>query len=435
MPENTSFLNIAKSKLASFWSFYYYPLVVGFFLVAILGVVSIWNGSFNKTSEPTTAIHGYVQWQIKNTENLESFLNYGGLVRDSGHYTFIAKNGDYLVADDPKFLDNFAFFPLYPMQIRLTHELTRLDYPQAVLLTGLVNTLLFCCVLYLTLSRYIGDKVKLRFVFLLACLLPFNYFFFVSYSESLFASLLLLIINLVIESKNSHNFKAWLWLLPVLSFLIALTRSPGAMVSVFLFVCLLEMNYTGKNSLATFQKNLSKNLLLICSILANIAGIVSFLAYGYHKTGNFWISKDVQAHWDRGSTNNIFEPILNFFADVVFKCLHETCNMINYSNQVYWAMALILMAFSLVVSFKYFSKTNLFFGITAISIVFFALPLTTNVLLSIHRLFIVAPIYYIFLPIFMFNYISPKYHRLLIIGLMMFFVLTASFYYKVEYVG
>ncbi len=420
-----------------FWSFFHFPIIVGVCLIFLLALVGIWNGNYNKFVDSTTAIHGYHQWDLKNTDSLDSFLNYGGLVRDSGHYTFIAKNGSYLVADNSKFLDNFAFFPLYPMEIRFIHTITFLDYPQSVLLTGFINTLLFCCLLYLFLNKYIVSKDTLDKVFLLSCLLPFNYFFFVSYSESLFGSLLLLIL-LILRLCNFSNpvnkFHISLYLLPLLTFLISLTRSPGVIISVMIGLLLIQSGY--KNFLLLFSKqNLRVTMLLLFSIFTNISGLVSFLLYGFIQTGNFWISRDVQANWDRGSTKNILEPIFNFISDTVLRCLTDYCYATNYINPVYWGFSLVLIILSLVVSIKYFRKTPLFIPIFFSSILFCALPLTTNTLMSLHRLFIISPIYFLFLPIFITHYIPKKYYHIILCLFVMFFFITASYYYKIETVG
>lgn len=437
MKNTNTTLQIIKSKLISFWSFFHFPIIVGVCMIFLLALVGIWNGNYNKTNEQVTKTGNYIQWKIENIKNISTFFDNAGLIRDSGHYSFIAKNGGYTVYDDPKYLDLFAFFPLYPAQIRLTHEITQLNYSSSALLSGFINTLLFCSVLYLFLSQYTKDTSKLNTTFLIAILLPFNFFFFVSYTESLFSLLVLSIIYITIKIYESTSFKNWFWFLPILCLMVSLTRSPGVMVSAFLSCVLLEINYNSnwKVFIHKVKQNFHKNILILISILANIVGIFSFLLYGFVQTGNFWISRDIQANWGRGETKNIFEPIFDFIANPVLKCLAEICSLSDNTHNIYRGIALLISVCCIILAVKYFNNQILFKSILVLSVLFCILPLTTNTLLSYNRLSNVSPLYLVFLPIFIYNLIPKDYHKIFMIFMCMFYFIGISYYYKVEFIG
>src|SRR3989344_6660943 len=148
--------------------------------------------------------------EIAQQYNLPKFIttlaNFDGV-----HYLLIAKNG-YTQYQQ-------AFFPLYPLLIRLLSPLFSSNY----LLTGLfISNFSFLLGLfylnkYLLISKYPISNIKYLFLFLIA--FPSSFFFGAVYTEGLF---FLLIISTLYFLKKENYF-----LTAVFAFLASLTRLIG----------------------------------------------------------------------------------------------------------------------------------------------------------------------------------------------------------------
>ena len=185
---------------------------------------------------------------------ISALANFDGL-----HYILIAKNG-YSEFEQ-------AFFPLYPLIIRLVAPL----FSNNQLLTGLlisnVSFLFGLILFYKYLKLISSDSIRfnpiLSVLFLLA--FPTSFYFGAVYTEGLF--FLLLVSTLYFRKKESYL------LVIIFSFLAALTRFIG----VFLIIPII---------LHFFNKNKKPNIYHLASIISPLIGLVLYCFYLWQTTGD-----------------------------------------------------------------------------------------------------------------------------------------------------
>lgn len=393
-------------------------------------VLSIWSNIYNNSSP--TVINS---WRPERITNIINFAYQNGYTWDSRHYSNIAEFG-YDHVDEHQD-EEYAFFPLFPLQIKLVAMITGLAYPIATTIAGFINTILVFWLVHnffrVYLTKYIPEQLKnLNNIFLLFVLLPFNYFYIFAYTESLFVLLMTAILTYLLHIKIVNK---WFCFLPALSYMMGITRSPGIFISLVFVFTFLQINFA--KSWADFiincRLNWKSNLVLVISIIANIAGLLSFLYYGFLKTGNFWISRDVQKFWGRESSGiNIFEPIYNGLFEL-FK--QDKCWGYCTQTYIYYYFAFLLILICAWIFYKYFRNNIFNYNFLILSICFTVLPLTTNQLASYNRIFAVSPIYYIIFPIFLVYYIPSRYYDLLIIFLCCLYTVFISLFSLYYWVG
>jgi hypothetical protein len=146
---------------------------------------------------------------------------------DGGFYLDIAAHGyPHGFSYDPsgKLTGNtLAFFPLYPMLVRVVHEITRLDIPVAGIVTANLALIAALIVVLLLFCRLYGRRTSIVAVVLLAGAQPMSLVFLMSYSESLF---LALAAGMLLAAHR----RAWLTA-GLLALLVGLTR-PAAVAAV-----------------------------------------------------------------------------------------------------------------------------------------------------------------------------------------------------------
>ncbi|MFC1759553.1 hypothetical protein ACFL2H_12440 [Planctomycetota bacterium] len=133
------------------------------FAAIALFALAIWGAAtFHPELEPG--------WQI-------AFQRY-----DCGHYAEIARNG-YSYSDGSR--SNVAFFPLFPLAIRVTHEASGLPYEACGALVS--NIAFYVGMLYLVeYLRFIGVSTSGAWLY---AIFPTTFFFHIPYSESMFVCL------------------------------------------------------------------------------------------------------------------------------------------------------------------------------------------------------------------------------------------------------
>jgi hypothetical protein len=136
---------------------------------------------------------------------------------DGGWYTRIVEGG----YDETK--STAAFWPLYPMLVRLVGEGTRWSPETAGVLVSHLAFLGALLVLHRLVRDRYGEEIATRSIWLLA-LSPVAFFFSAFYTEALF---LFLSVSAIWLARTSR----WTWAAPVLG-LAALTRSTGVLVAV-----------------------------------------------------------------------------------------------------------------------------------------------------------------------------------------------------------
>jgi hypothetical protein len=201
---------------------------------------------------------------------------------DSGWYVGIAENGYETPSNPPGRETNHAFFPLYPLLMRLLSRLTGLE-------TTLAGSLISGACLLLSLPLF-AAWVKRRFgegrvlpSTLVLLLFPTSLFFAAVYTESLLLLLVLLAVDLVERDRPVPA--------TVAGYLAGLTRISGVVLAPFLFlVSLRESRSRGP---------LGPRAFLRATVLggAPLAGFGTFCAYFLWKFGDPFLFVSAQHSW------------------------------------------------------------------------------------------------------------------------------------------
>jgi hypothetical protein len=157
-----------------------------------------------------------------------------GLFRwDSEWYARIADQGyiapSAIIAGEQR---NTAFFPLYPLCVRLVKLVVGNTWIAGLLVANLAF-LAAAIILHRLVRDRLGDATARRAVVLL-CVSPFSIFFMAMYSESLFLALAL-------AAFHAADKRHWFWA-SVLVGLAGATRVTGCLLLVGLFILYLEQS-------------------------------------------------------------------------------------------------------------------------------------------------------------------------------------------------
>lgn len=152
----------------------------------------------------------------------------GWLRWDSGWYLDIARRGYWL--DPQTHLGSVAFFPLYPLLMRVLGQIIG-SIPAAGLVISNLAFAAALALLYDLTARRAGRDVARR-TLLFLCVFPFSVFFSAVYTESLF--LLLVVLSFWLAERGR-----WWWS-GTAGLLCALTRSVGVALGPALFLLYLN---------------------------------------------------------------------------------------------------------------------------------------------------------------------------------------------------
>jgi len=198
---------------------------------------------------------------------------------DAAHYLDLARDG-YLQA--PFDLNNsrsqkFAFFPLFPLVLRLVGQVT-----QDVVLWGaaLCNLFFFVALVLLyklTLAFGYDESVARRTIFYLA-IFPASYFFSAPFTESLF-------VLLTVASFYAARREHW-WAAGVIGLLASATRLTG----VFLLPSLAILSWQMYRSLQVKK---------ILGLLLIPFGLFSYMFYSWWLSGDALAFKHAAQFWQR----------------------------------------------------------------------------------------------------------------------------------------
>ena len=180
-------------------------------------------------------------------------------------YMDIAEHGYEHRSFTPDKKANWAFYPLWPLLLRVNNGL----FGEMLLSGILLSTLFFVLailLLYLLIARDFDQEIA-RVVALLVLVYPASYFFLRPGTESLF-------LFLVLASISSARSKHWA-LAGFLGGLATLTRLQG----VVLFLPLLFIYYKQYRESGTHHKG-------VLSLLLIPAAQLGFMGYMFHVTGN-----------------------------------------------------------------------------------------------------------------------------------------------------
>lgn len=210
-------------------------------------------------------------------------------VWDTGWYLNIAKHGyspKISTYESTKDQANFAFFPLFPLTIRLLGEIVRNNFIAGIIISNICllgSAILIYKLLCLDYDEEVGKRaIKYLFLF------PTAFILSGVFSESLYLFLVLLCFYALRRSR-------WL-ILAIAGFLVSLTRSTGILI-----VLPLAYEYWRQITSGRYKWKL-KN---IVALATPILGILVFVYFNYFLTGDPLAFVHIQNAWGRFLQNPI----------------------------------------------------------------------------------------------------------------------------------
>ena len=191
----------------------------------LFAAIGIW---FSDVLHPLAQRFEYDDTIYTRAGVIRSALLDGWVHWDGRHYIAIASTGYQF---EGQRWPNMAFFPLYPILIKLVAPLVGYSYTIAALLVAQLAFFGALLLLHDLVGRDFGRDIAYRSVLLLL-VVPTSFFFAAPYSESL--ALLLLVASIWALRRER-----W-WLAGAAGFLLALTRLPGVLIAPVLALAYLR---------------------------------------------------------------------------------------------------------------------------------------------------------------------------------------------------
>ena len=235
------------------------------------------------------------------------------LTADVNWYLGIAEHGyDHMPfnADVPR---NWAFFPLFPLLLRLASYVTGEFVVTGMALSHLCFLLALFLLHRLSLLFGLSADDADRSLFYLA-VFPTSYFFSVPLPEALF-------LMLTVASFYFAKSERW-WLAGICGALASATRTTGVLLLPALAILFWEM-YRPLRPLRALRKD-GLALLLVP------AGLVSFMIYLHVITGNALAFKGAMAAWGR-KAGFFFTPLLDYLGHPAEIAAHWDFRLVNFS--------------------------------------------------------------------------------------------------------
>lgn len=277
---------------------------------------------------------------------IKSFSNW-----DGGHFLGIAELGYR-----EKF--QYAFFPLYPLVVKLMHQLTN-NYLISSLLISIVSTFLGMQVLYKLMSKDYDKKLAEK-VILAVLFFPTSFYFLTAYSEGLFFLLVILTFYFLRQNKLLQA--------SIFAGLASATRLSGLALVLGLLVEIMVREKINKRTGLVFL---------------SLSGFIIYCGYLYYKVGDPFYFLTAELHWQRSFTM----PVINFWDSI-----RKLADLSFINNNFISFLDLIFAVFGLGLSIRSFRFLPLSFSIYSLVSILF--PLFTPSLSSMPRfLLTIFPIF------------------------------------------
>lgn len=199
---------------------------------------------------------------------------------DTGWYLRIVDEGYQTVVDGETTL---AFFPLYPVLIRLISRLG----PDPVVVGVALSLTCFLAALFL-LRTLVAEKLSeevARHTLLLLAFWPFSFFFGLVYTESLF-------LLLVVGAFFFVHRERW-WLAAICAGLAGATRAVGVFVAVAVVLAYFER---------AWRPTIRKTATIVGLGAIGVSGLAAFMIYLKVHTGSYFAFLEAQKFWpNRGN--------------------------------------------------------------------------------------------------------------------------------------
>lgn len=293
---------------------------------------------------------GYMQNDFINSLN----------IWDAGWYKNLILNGYQLHPMQHERGDaaNWAFFPVYPIVIRLIHNILPIEI---YILGSIISTLFFCGALvlaYLYIVETRNDKNAGVFFILLMSFGVYSFYFSILYTESLY--IFLLILTLYLLQKDKYI------LMGISGALLSGTRNMGVMLVFAVFAHYTAIYFKSeKRSVKGYFIEALKDYKLILGTMLIPLGLFLYMYYLWKLTGDPLAFAHIQVAWDRT------------FADPITQIIHElsTGYVISFYLTV-WAIGAIVLTLYLLIQKRWTESI--------LGLIFILIPLTAG-LMSIPR--------------------------------------------------
>ncbi len=278
---------------------------------------------------------------------VQSLANWDGM-----HYLSIARNG---------YTQNFqyAFFPLYPLVVRIISIITQNFLISAVLIS-IVSSYLAINVFYGLAKTDLKEKVAAKAVFYML-IFPTSFYLLMSYSEGLF--ILFVMLSFYYLKKKKILFSV------IFASLASATRLAGLAVVLALMVDILSNHSLHRK----------KWLILIAP-----TGFLSYCLYLFSKTGDPFYFLTSQLHWMR----SLAMPGLNIWETL--RVVSFPGLLLKYPNMAIDLIFTIFLIGMVLRSFRFLPFSYGVYGLISL-----LLPLATPTLMSMPRF--ILPIFPIFI--------------------------------------
>jgi len=258
-------------------------------------------------------------------------------VWDTFWYMNIASHGYSAVGINPlsQSQANYAFFPLYPTLMKILGTVLGNKYYIAGLIISNICLIIASVILYKLVLLNDDKKTALNSVKYLF-ISPIAFIFSGVFTESLYLAIALLCFYLAKRQK-------WIFV-GISGFFLALTRSVGVLIIIPLVYEYLKPR--------NFQ--LKEIKINVISLLLIPMGLLIFIAYNHHLTGDPLAFRNIQSApgWNRGSTNP-FQVLLNGLYQGLFKSNMRT--LLESSISIISLISLIIFNRKIDVSYFLFS--------------------------------------------------------------------------------
>ncbi len=282
-----------------------------------------------------------------------SFANFDGT-----HYLAIAGMG-YREFEQ-------AFFPLYPLLIRVVALALNINYLVAGLIISNVAFFFGLIFIFLFLTKLL-EKNDLLWFFLFLILFPTSFFFSAVYTEGLFFFLIVGALYFLQEKKY--------WFLALFAFLASATR----VIGIFLVVPIIFSFWFGKTKKLSFKK-----LLVLVSPLS---GLLAYSFYLFKTTGDPLFFFNTQPLFGaHRSTNIILLPQVYYrYLKIFFSAQWNFQYFISLVEFLVFNFVLFFLILDLVKHLRIKKNNYQRLGLNIFSLITLILPTLTGTFSSIPR--------------------------------------------------
>lgn len=317
---------------------------------------------------------------------ISSFGNFDGI-----HYILIAKYG-YSMYEQ-------AFFPLYPVLIRLFSFITHNEVFSGILISNLCLLVAIYFLPKLLREIKIPDKnIFWTLIFLL--LFPTSFFLNSLYTESLF--LMLFVLSLYFYLKKRY------FLSSIFSIFLSLTKFMGVFISV-IYLSIIKGE---------------KNVIKLAPILASFLGLFLYSFYLFRTTGDpFFFLNSQPFFGGNRSTSLIFFPQVVFrYLKILFSQEFNFQYFVAFMELIFFVVILITLLIFTFYSMK--KKNRVLIAVNLFSLINLLVPTLTGTFQSLPRYALISLGFFIALSYIQNNFIKT----LILLIFILFHVILLSFF-------